>query len=267
MKNTDKPEYIELVKRWDAYLQKMEQRFYDLLDNSQEAILDQLQESDFDLNPTTRAWQTMRVQLLDFIQQIDTMFDDKVRYKMEQYVESHEYLDQGIKASELQEKLHQKLERHGIELEGKVALLFYDHAIQFQNEDFNCSQCGGLLKIQQDVFRTHYVTCHYCKATNTFKPNDKVLNVQWTVVDNIAKLNCLPEWENLQAANTFFHSLRDDRPAEVAAMNACEKATKEYWTKFLKERIVLISEYEESFEADLHMKMKSFSDWKKIQLR
>lgn len=267
MSNIHKPEYQALVKRWNTYLQKMEIRFHELLEQSKEAVFDNLRESDYDLNPSTRLCQTMRVQLLDVIQKVDEMFDTKVRPQMQLYVESHEHLDQTLKASKLQERLHHRLERFAVELEGELSIEFYNHAIKFQDDDFNCSQCGGLLKIKKDVFRAQYITCKYCQATNTFTPKDKVMNIGWTVVDNIAKYKSLKEWDTKQAAEAYFHSLRDNRVEEERAMNDCEQATRSYWTTYLQERVQLMSEYKETYEVDLEAKMKSFFDWKKIQLR
>ena len=39
----DHPEFIALVERWDAFLEKMKSRFFESLVNAEEALLDNLE--------------------------------------------------------------------------------------------------------------------------------------------------------------------------------------------------------------------------------
>jgi DNA-directed RNA polymerase subunit RPC12/RpoP len=260
------PEFLQLVERWEVFLKKMETRFFDLLEQAEEAVMDNLVERDFDLNPTTRAWQSMKSQLHMVIDKIHDTFDSKVRPSMEKYDKQYRFaIEESVKGDRLREQLFHKLDRYEIELEGRLAQRFYDHAITFQNESFNCSQCGAKLEISKDIFRSHYVACSFCNTINTFKPNSKLLNIQWSVVDNIAKHHCLAEWDAMSAAYAHYHSLRDDREAQIAAIKQIESKTRAYWEKYLKERICLISEYKESYKQDLKAKMNSFAQWKETQ--
>ncbi len=257
----------KLIQRWDDFLFKIENRFYELLKNAEEAVMEHLEESNFDLYPTSRSWQAIKSQLQKLTNKIEEVFDEKVFPEMELHCDTNDFLDEQIKGNHLREKLFEKLERFEIELEGRLGLKFYDHAITFQNEQFKCSQCGATLDIKKDVFRTHYVACNYCNTTNTFKPNSKVLNIQWAIIDHIAKYYCLAEWDNMKLEASSFYAIRDKNEAKKHALQRIEDATKAYWEKFLKERIVLMSEYEKTYDKDLKAKMNSFYDWRLQQLK
>ena len=162
---------------------------------------------------------------------------------MLEYVEEWDIIDQNTKATDLEEKLRKKINRFEIILEGKVAQKFYDHAIQFLNEDFHCTQCSGKLEVKKDIFRSHYVGCDYCNTTNTFTPNDKIAEIRW-VVDNIAKHKALKEREEADEAREACKSIRsleegDDKTELIKAYDNWEVKEKAFFTKYFTERASL----------------------------
>ena len=265
---TQNPEYLALVAKWDSFLEKIEARFNESLAPAEEAVLDQLEEGNYDMVSNMTAWSGIKSQLLQLEDKIETTFDDKVGPQMSEYVERWNLIDQDQKGIALRESFRPKIERFEIMLEGKVAQRFYNHAIQFLNEDFHCTQCGGKLEIKKDIFRSHYVGCDYCNTTNTFTPNDKIAEIRW-VVDDIAKHKALKEWDEKESARKACKSMRslsedEDKTELAAAYDTWEAKEKAFWTKYFTERASYVSDYKDTIAHDVEVKMNwAFYDDKK----
>lgn len=269
-KKKEHPEFLVLVEKWENFLSKIDARFEESIRYAEEAVLDNLVESNFDLLPTTRAWSGIKSQLMELTDKIEGTFDTKVKPQMEEYKKEWKLIDEGQKGTVLAESIYHRIERHERLIEGKIAKTFYNHAIQFLNEDFNCTQCSAKLEVKKDIFRSHYVSCNYCNTVNTFTPNTKIAEIRG-VIDNIARYNSIEEWDKYKKAEDDFHEIRcpsedDDKTAYTNGFQKREETEQAYWEKFLKERNLLLPEYEEKFEHDLSVKMKYFYEERKREL-
>jgi len=261
----ENPEFLKLVERWDNFLHKMETRFNESLVNAKEALLDNLEESNYDIGPTMTAWFSIKHQLMALGNKVDTTFDEKVLPQMRAYKEDYDLLGQILKARHLREEvIFKKIDLFEIEIEGEISQRFYNHAIQFLNKDFNCTQCSAKLQVRKDIFRSHYVSCDYCNTVNTFVPNDKIIKIRW-VVDNIAKYKCINEWIAKENAENEYKKLRSWREGEDISQHkiAIKKWEETYWTKYFTLRSEFLSEYAETIAHDTDVKMKWFYTEKK----
>lgn len=269
-KKTEQPEFLALVEKWENFLGKIETRFNESLVNAEEAIMGNLDESDYDLTPTLRAWQGIKSSLQDLSSKIETTFEEKVSEQMLEYIERYDLIDQSQKGVRLGEGIWDKIERFEIVLEGKVSVKFYEHAIEHLNEDFHCTQCNAKLEVRKDIFRPHYVSCDYCNTANTFTPNDKIVQIRW-VSDNIAKYRALAEWDLMEKAENEFKEFRspsegDDLTEYTKVYKKREEALRVFWLKYFTERSVLLPEYSETIEHDINVKMKWFYEERKREL-
>lgn len=266
----ESPEFLKLLKKWDIFLEKIEARFDESLVNAKEALFENLEESNYDLHPTMIAWQGIKSQLMALSHKTETTFDEKVLPQMLEYKEHHALLDEAYKGRQLRSAMNKKIDRFELILEGEIATMFYNHAVKQLNEMFHCTQCSAKLEVRKDVFHSHYVSCTYCNTVNTFTPNDKITAIRW-VVDNIAKLKALPEWDEMKKAQNDFHDIRppassEDKAEYTAGFNKREIAEKAFWTKYFTERSIYLPKYAETIEADVKNKMKWFYDERKREL-
>jgi len=267
----ENPEFLNLVEKWDTFLSKMETRFNESLVNAKEALLENLEESNYDIDPTMTAWQGIKSQLMAMGNKVDKTFNEKVLPQMIEYKEHYELLDEGAKGRHLREKIiFKKIALFEIEIEGEISQRFYNHAIKFLNEDFHCTQCNAKLEVRKDIFRPHYVSCDYCNTVNTFTPNDKISQIRW-VVDNIVKYNCIEEWQALENAEEEYKNLRswsegEDMSKHKIKMKNWEDALHTYWTKFFTLRSEYLPEYAETIAYDTEVKMKWFYEQRKREL-
>jgi len=263
-------EYLILIKKWDAFLDKIKIRFEESLINAEEAILDNLNESDYDLAPTLQAWSGIKSQLSGLSNKIDQTYDDTVLPQMLNYVAHYGTIDQSIKGSNLRSSIYQKIERFEIVIEGKVSQKFYNHAIKELDIDFHCTQCSAKLNLRKDVFHSHYVSCEYCNTVNTFTPNDKIASIRW-VVDNIAKYRVIAVWDLMIQAKDDFDEIRpphegQDKTVYINAFKKREETERQFWTNYFLTRSEYLPMYKETIEHDVDNKMKWFYEERKREL-
>jgi transcription elongation factor Elf1 len=265
------PEFLKLVEKWDSFLEKMKTRFEESLLNAKEALLDNLEESNYDLGPTMVAWQGIKSQLMDLGNKVDTTFDEKVLPQMLEYKEHYDLLDEGAKGTYLREKIiFKKTDQFEIEIEGEISTRFYNHAVKDLNKDFHCTQCSAKLKVKKSVFHAHYVSCEYCNTVNTFTPNDKISQIRW-VVDNIAKYNALEEWGLMVQAQNELKNLRpphegQDNTYYIDTFKKREDAERVFWIKYFTLRSEYLPDYIETIPSDVDNKMKWFYEERKREL-
>ncbi len=256
------PEYLALVAKWDAFLEKIDTRFNESLVHAEEAVFDNLEESDYDMLPTERTWSGIKSQILGLREKINTTFKENVEPQMLEYVERWDLIDQDQKGIQLGESFFPRIARFEIILEGEISQKFYDHAIQLLNEDFHCTQCSGKLEVKKDIFRSHYVSCDYCNTVNTFTPSGKIAEIAW-VVENIVKHKALKEWDEKVKAHDVckdFRSLADDedKSALKLAYENWELKENAFWTTYFTERAAFLPEYKETIAHDVDVKMNLF---------
>ncbi len=264
----ENPNFLALVEKWDGFLDKMKTRFFESLINAEEALLDNLEESNYDLNPTMVAWQGIKSQLMALGNKVNTTFDEKVLPQMLQYKEHYDLLDQTAKGTYLREKVMFKgIKRFEIILEGKVSTKFYKHAVTFLNEDFNCTQCSAKVEVNKDIFHAHYVSCNYCNTVNTFTPNDKISGIRW-VIDNIAKHEVITDWDAMEKARENYNELRswsegEDMTKHKIALKEREDTECTFWTNYFTARSAYLPQYKETIAHDTGVKMKWFYEERK----
>lgn len=251
----------ELIQRWDSFLEKMELRYTESLQQAEEACLAQLVETDYDYYTVFRSWMGIKAQINQIITKIDETWNDKVRPQMVA-INSNDYFyeDERRKASELTDNLHDKMQRFQTILEGKLSQKFYNHAITIANKNFNCSQCGAPLTIIKDLFRAQYITCNACTSVNTFEPETKFIQIGWNVIDNIVTLQCIPLYHKMEEALEAIHQTRVEHYTD-AIWDNYKDAYFTYWETFFKERIKLKSDAADRYEEDMERKGIEFESY------
>ncbi|NPA67013.1 MAG: hypothetical protein GXO50_00220 [Chlorobi bacterium] len=269
-KQLSSDKFTELTEKWDNFLNKIRNRFDESLIQAEEAILENLDETNYDGNSVFTAWYGIKAQLQNLIQKIEDTFDEKVAPQMENYANTGFVVEQRIKGSELTEDLDFKLERFEIVLEGKVSQRIFDYAVKGFNKTFNCSECGAQLQVRKDIFHAHYVSCDYCNAVNTFTPNDDIAQLRW-VIDNIAKYKVIDAWDKMKKAQSTFRAARPEssgsgKEAYIQAFRKREQAERNFWTEYFTVRSEYLPQYKESIEPDTDNKMKWFYEERKREL-
>lgn len=250
-----------LIQRWDTFLKKIEERFNESLSHAEEACVSQLEETDFDYYTVFRSWQGMKAQIHVLIQKIDDTWHGKVEPEMRELGDF--WTDESYKSSALNDKLIVKLDDFQRTLEGKLSLMFYDHVMLQTEKHINCSQCNAQLAINKSIFRSQYITCSFCNTVNTFEPTTQFLQIGWNVIDNIAALKTIKQYNAMEVASEAIRLQR--KPVAQHFWDEYKKAYFNYYEAYFKERIQLNAEAADRYEADMQRKTKEYEDYENIQ--
>ena len=232
----------ELIARWDAFLQKMDTRFEASLLQGEQAVLDSLEENNYDYYASLRTLMAIRSQVdASLIRKINDTWQQQVEPLMR--ADGHYWADESFKGHQAADDMHERMSLWQYITEGRLAEKYYGHAIQLINRDFFCTQCNAPLQVKKDFFMAQYVACHYCAAVNTFEPETKYVTLGWNVVDSMSALYALQEYGEMLKARSL-------NPL------AYEQAVRKYYEKYFDERIKLLPHTAHTREQDIERKIK-----------
>lgn len=233
----------ELISRWDDFLGKISTRFDQSLTHAETAVLESLRENDYDYYASARTLYAVRSQITDsLIGKVDDTWRQQVEPAMA--ADGDYWMDEMQKGYKLTEMLHERLARFMFITEGKLSGEYYRHCIQLVDKDFHCTQCRSPLKIRQNFFRSQYVTCQYCNTVNTFEPETKYVQIGWNVVNNMAALEALEEYDAAQKA---------EKSGNAAQYKA---AYRTYLERYFREKARLMPDIAATFEEDVAAEMR-----------
>lgn len=216
----------QLIARWDAFLAKMRDRFNEAILYAQQAVLEELEDNNYDYYGAYRVLQGARSQIYnDLMQKVSETWQQQVEPMMR--ADGDYWPEQSYKAHQLTEWMNEQLQLELFLIEGRLSQKYYDHAIQLINKDFFCTQCNSPIEVRKDFFMAQYVTCAYCNAINTFEPETKYVTIGWNVVNNIAALHAFEEYKVMQATR-----------AEGGLKY--KKAVHAYYEKYFNERVKML---------------------------
>ncbi len=242
-------------KRWKSFLSKIEERFGEITRHAEDGCLQMLDLANLDYLPMNNAWIGVSAQLRALIDKIENTWDASVSDVFEEAYDDDD--PDGDAALEFRsgEELTARLEREMARVEAdvyeKAAVKLIEAAKAELTKDFACTQCQATLPIQENIFRSYFVTCQYCGTVNTFEPGTKVRQVESVCADWIAAADAFDE-------EMTMHQLMDDvHGAPAGMLQQLEEATKTYWTKLYGKRAELVPAFAASREKDIAARMRA----------
>ncbi|MDH6308655.1 hypothetical protein M2451_000966 [Dysgonomonas sp. PFB1-18] len=235
----------ELAARWDTFLVKIKERFHEMSEQGKEAVLESLDNNNYDYYSSFRTLSSIKAQLQDsIINKIDKVWRDQVEPLMMADGDSYS-IDKRHKGHNLRKQLSDEIHDWMFVCEGLLSEKYYQYAIQLVNKDFRCTQCNSPVQITKNLFQSHYVTCSYCNTVNSFVPETKYVQIGWNVVNNISAYSALAEW---RAVYKLQQRTRNDDRDEY--LEQYKEACRAYLKKYFEKRIELMPHTKETYEKD-----------------
>ncbi len=232
----------ELIARWDNFLTKMEQRFQESVQQGEQAVLESLDENDYNFYTSISTLHAVKSQIAEsLIRKIDDTWYNQVQPAMR--ADGDYWMDENTKGHNLQEGLYEQLELWQFITEGKLSKKYYEYAIQLVNKSFLCTQCNSPVQIKNSFFKSQYVTCPFCTTVNTFEPETKYTHIGGNVIDNIAAFNAYDEYISMKKAG------RENKQAYKDAYHI-------YLERYFTERIKLLPESAVTYDKDIALEMR-----------
>ncbi|WP_378183426.1 hypothetical protein [Aquimarina sp. SS2-1] len=246
--------FTETQAQWDAFLTKIKDRFYEVLNKTEAALPLLFEATDFETTTFHNAWQGIYLQASELISKIDSTWFDKVE---DTFLEAG-VDDDGIrlvqernKGFQLQHKLDQELKSYEVRIFAKASKKLLSDVKNTLAKDFCCTQCQAKLPVKDNFFRSYYSTCDYCQTVNTFEPGTKARNIEHFAINALGEEAALEHY--LRYEELKFQNYLQDRDAfgkeELVAQY------RKYIETYLKKRIEIIPDYQDRYEKDLEAKM------------
>lgn len=236
-KDNNSPEFVKLVERWDTYIAKLKERYYEILKQAEgplQSVIDNLQ---YD----TVVIHNIKTGLHN--QTVEQLFKKAEEGWTKMEAEMHKL---GVSFDQINEQ-HKKSEdfRQWMEWEfgifevttyGKAARKILDNVKKHIDDKklHRCTQCAAELPIKIYSFMAINIKCDSCGSVNTYQPDDRIRALEYYVLNHLAEEQAYP----------FKQKAKTDRSAQkeyyktyygFLMENVPDK--KEFYQKDMEERI------------------------------
>lgn len=272
--------FQETQGRWDTFLTKIEERFHEILAQTEVLLPNVIALQDFDPTPFSVAWQGIEAQVKELISKIDSTWQEKVSLAFEEVKEAGEtmmeeagsslddyyeafhtvYKTEQEKGIALSRKLERALKGYEVRTFATAARKLQEKAVEVLSKTFSCSQCKAPLPVKQNFFRAYYETCTYCQTVNTFEPGTIARYVEHFAVPALAEEKALKEYYAYYDVEEKFKRQREDEPSAISSQTVLE-TYKAYAEKYLTARVEIIPDLQKQFDQDLTAKVEHIRKW------
>lgn len=272
--------FREVQERWKTFLEKIENRFHEILSQTEIILPNIIELQNFDVSPFGIAWQGIETQCKELIGKIQDTWFEKVSPAFDEARDSgeSEYTSSGAdrdiyyeqfyeqynkeqeKAYSIPDRLEKELFGYQIRTFSTAARKLHKKAKEVLGKEFLCTQCHAPLPIKENFFRSYYETCGYCQRVNTFEPGTIARMVEHFALHPLAEEVALPYYFKYIDIEKSFRSQRDDESQNITPDNVLAVYTK-YAEAYLKARIQIIPDYEKNYQKDLDAKVEHIRRW------
>lgn len=249
----------EVHARWNAFLDKIQGAFDDLMRQGRAGCLELLRASELDPTAMSNAWQGIRAEMFALDEKIGNTWREKVQGAFDAAgVARNDAYAEEARGRELGRRIRHAFERHEIELFGEGGDLIYAAATRaLDKATFRCRECGADLPMPEKFFRALNVSCAFCRRVNTFEPGSEVRMIEGYCAHHLPQRDALAEWEALKEVERRRHDTRGDK---IEILRALEAATRAYLTAYYRARAALIPDFGKTLELDIESRMRPFRD-------
>ena len=227
----------ELINKWDGFLNKIEDRFNEFIDQANQGTENFIEQLEYDSISVTNAWNGIKGQMFSLSKKATDTWDDKMDdlFGDRDDVTSDERMEQYYKHTDLTHRMSTKYESElakaiansGRKIEQNV-MAHID-----LNKIHNCKQCGDKMDIVIYSFMAKNVKCQSCGTVNSYEPDARILALEYYTVTALANEKIIDFVKKEADIEHAMHKL-DDR---IASEREQTLSLREELTATRKERI------------------------------
>ncbi len=185
----------ELIKRWDAYLSKLKDRYSEILAQAEEPLKEVIENLQYDnviiINIKTGLHNQTVLQLY---QKAEEGWE---KMQAEIYKTGNIGLikQEAAKLAIFRDSLETEFARFETELFARAARKILENVKQHINEKkiHRCTQCAADLPINIYSFMAVNIKCDSCGSVNTYQPDDRIRALEYYVIEPLAEEYALEE--------------------------------------------------------------------------
>lgn len=185
----------ELTARWDNYLNKLRDRFYEVLNSAEEPLNEVISNLQYDNIMIINILNGLKNQT---VTQLSDKADEgwsKMRLEIQKVNANSMIREQGPKLEIFKNWMEEEFQRYEIKLFARAANKILDNVKKHIDEKklHRCTQCAAELPIKVYSFIAINLKCESCGAVNTYQPDDRVRALEYYVIEPLANEYAMEE--------------------------------------------------------------------------
>lgn len=228
----------ELIARWDNYLNKLRDRFYEVLDSAEGPMAEVIDNLQYDNIILINILNGLKYQTVTQLSAKAEEGWSKMRLELQKINANSVIKEQALKEDIFKNWIDEEFQRYEIKLFARAANKILDNVKKHINENkmHRCTQCASDLPINVYSFMAINLKCESCGSVNTYQPDDRVRALEYYVIEPLA---------NEFAMEEKIKGYRD------------KKIEKEYWKKFYGYLIENVPDKKEYFQRTLDERLNN----------
>ncbi|TPN86317.1 hypothetical protein [Aquimarina algicola] len=207
----------ELIVRWDTFLNKIEQRFDDILEQAQQGTTHLVSQIEYDSGSIGSAWSGIKGQLYELREKADHTWENKMDglFGDRDDVTSKERIEQFNKYEDLSHRMENRYNEAQVKAMADAGRKIYDNVMQHINTNkiHNCKQCGDQMDIVVYSFMAKNIKCHSCGTVNSYEPDPRIQALEHYTIGALADehvIDLVIKEANLEHDIHRLHDLRNE---------------------------------------------------------
>jgi hypothetical protein len=228
----------ELIARWDTYLNKLRDRFYEVLNSAEGPMAEVIENLQYDNIILINILNGLKYQT---VTQLSAKADEgwsKMKLELQKTCNTALMSSQSAKRDIFCNWIDEEFQRYEIKLFARAAKKILDNVKKHIDEKkmHRCTQCAAELPINVYSFMAVNLKCESCGSVNTYQPDDRVRALEYYVIEPLA---------NECAMEEKIKGYRDN------------KIQKEYWKKFYGYLMENVPDKKEYFQRTLDERLNN----------
>ncbi|MEZ4688729.1 MAG: hypothetical protein R3A12_00550 [Ignavibacteria bacterium] len=188
-KGADSSEFQKLVERWDSFLSKIQTRFHEVIQQSEEPLNGVIENLQYDNVIIHNIKNGLHDQAVTQLSGKTDEGWEKMKLEMSKLGVSWDLItQQHKKADEMKYQLAEEFQKFEVRIYADAARKILDNVKKHidMNKLHSCTQCAAELPIRIYSFMAVNIKCESCGSVNTYQPDDRIRALEYYVLNHLA---------------------------------------------------------------------------------
>jgi len=184
------PEYLALVARWDTFINKLFERYKDVMTQAEGPLSEMMNGIQYDSIVFININTGLKNQVVEQLGQKGEEGWTKMSAELRKInASSSDIADLRQKLINFKAWAELEFERYEVKIFADAARKILENVKQHINESklHRCTQCAAELPIKVYSFMAINIKCESCGSVNTYQPDDRVRALEYYVLNHLAE--------------------------------------------------------------------------------
>ncbi|MBK9332066.1 MAG: hypothetical protein IPM96_06585 [Ignavibacteria bacterium] len=238
-KDNHSDEFQKLIDRWDSFIEKLKERYYEVLKQSEEPLNNVIENLQFDNVIIHNVKTGLKNQTVEQLSEKAEEGWNKMQSEMEKIGVSWDQInEQRNKLDHFKQWIDWQFGIFDVTTSGKAARKILDNVKKHIDDKklHRCTQCAAELPIKIYSFISINLKCDSCGSVNTYIPDDRIRALEYYVLIPLAEEQAYP----------FKQKAKNDREAQ-----------KQYFKTYYEFLMENVPDKKEFYERDMNERINN----------